>query len=565
MFGTTQQSSTTPRKRIGSFNSVSSVDEEKELPTIRKLSEEKRSTTMTTTTNHVGKYRTVVQIGHMLDRCMPRWLWWIALIFFLLGSICIVFFGYIVLHIRIVQYNELMPKNLVRLNLKMNLLFDILFGWFGWGFLSASMVSIVWTGLALYGILHRHYIAYVCPLLDQLIDVSNEKWIVKMKWSGALLLWMTVFNWYFRAGFMPSMADMNLNAHGSMAMYSSSPPWFSTAMGSNSERLTSISDLDTFCPIKIRNDENENNDEEEEEETSCTMRIEKIIHQTYKTRDNLPEQWKDTPEKWQELHPDWTYMFWTDKSMREFIALEYPWFLETFDSYQYPIQRADAIRYFALYHYGGVYSDMDLQPKENIERMFSGVDVVNFETPNIGLTNMMLAAKRGSKLMACVIGQLGPRQFQMHHIALPARGWQILSSTGPTFWWAMNSMNMCNDGTEKIRTVSAEFMGRCSLCAGDVGECKKNGKFRHLSGSTWHKKDQGALNFLFCEPTAFWAAIFIPVRSLFMVARWKVDASKRQTGIQFPSIIWRLVSSNAQIIATEILFILCRRLLSTGQ
>jgi len=37
----------------------------------------------------------------------------------------------------------------------------------------------------------------------------------------------------------------------------------------------------------------------------------------------------------------------------------YPWFLETFDGYVYPIQRADAIRYFVLYYFGGIYIDLD--------------------------------------------------------------------------------------------------------------------------------------------------------------------------------------------------------------
>ena len=50
---------------------------------------------------------------------------------------------------------------------------------------------------------------------------------------------------------------------------------------------------------------------------------------------------------------------WTDEKSRRFIEKEYPWFLETFDSYKYPIQRADSIRYFVLAHYGGTYIDLD--------------------------------------------------------------------------------------------------------------------------------------------------------------------------------------------------------------
>lgn len=50
---------------------------------------------------------------------------------------------------------------------------------------------------------------------------------------------------------------------------------------------------------------------------------------------------------------------WTNEKSRDFIAAEYPWFLETFDGYKYPIQRADSIRYFVLAHYGGTYIDLD--------------------------------------------------------------------------------------------------------------------------------------------------------------------------------------------------------------
>ena len=54
-----------------------------------------------------------------------------------------------------------------------------------------------------------------------------------------------------------------------------------------------------------------------------------------------------------------SHQLWTDVKSREFIATEYPWFLATFDNYSQPIQRADAIRYFVLNHFGGIYIDLD--------------------------------------------------------------------------------------------------------------------------------------------------------------------------------------------------------------
>jgi mannosyltransferase OCH1-like enzyme len=46
-------------------------------------------------------------------------------------------------------------------------------------------------------------------------------------------------------------------------------------------------------------------------------------------------------------------------SSRDLLAKEYPWFVETWDHYRFPIQRADSIRYFILAHYGGIYIDLD--------------------------------------------------------------------------------------------------------------------------------------------------------------------------------------------------------------
>lgn len=103
--------------------------------------------------------------------------------------------------------------------------------------------------------------------------------------------------------------------------------------------------------------------------------IPKIIHQTFKN-ESIPELWQGPQQSCLDLHPDYEYKLWTDKKSREFIAAEYvetpsrlcdihtdfhryPWFLETFDGYPYPIQRADAIRYFVLHHFGGIYIDLD--------------------------------------------------------------------------------------------------------------------------------------------------------------------------------------------------------------
>lgn len=66
------------------------------------------------------------------------------------------------------------------------------------------------------------------------------------------------------------------------------------------------------------------------------------------------------------------YMLWTDETSREFVKTYYPAHLEMFDSYKYPIQRADSIRYFVLHHFGGVYMDLDIGCRRRLDPLLQG-------------------------------------------------------------------------------------------------------------------------------------------------------------------------------------------------
>jgi len=94
--------------------------------------------------------------------------------------------------------------------------------------------------------------------------------------------------------------------------------------------------------------------------------IPKIIHQQWKT-DIIPKRFRKWRNKWLKLYPEpeYTHMLWTDASGRKLIKEHYPWFLDTYDNYAYNINRADAVRYFILYHYGGMYADLDYEPIVN--------------------------------------------------------------------------------------------------------------------------------------------------------------------------------------------------------
>lgn len=129
--------------------------------------------------------------------------------------------------------------------------------------------------------------------------------------------------------------------------------------------------------------------------------IPKIIHQTWETS-VIPEKWIFSTNEWKRLHPDWVYILWTDSWRREYISRYYPEFIEKYDNYKYPIQKADMIRYFILHDFGGLYCDLDMYPKKNIESTLTcnmNYFVLSNNRINNLLINALMISPRGSKIM----------------------------------------------------------------------------------------------------------------------------------------------------------------------
>lgn len=97
-----------------------------------------------------------------------------------------------------------------------------------------------------------------------------------------------------------------------------------------------------------------------------------ILHQTYKSKVSLPEFFVKCHNSWVEQTPTWKHRVWLDHENRNLVKVHYPWFLDTYDSYEHTIQRVDAARVFMLHRYGGVYADMDIEAVRDPAPLFNG-------------------------------------------------------------------------------------------------------------------------------------------------------------------------------------------------
>ena len=91
---------------------------------------------------------------------------------------------------------------------------------------------------------------------------------------------------------------------------------------------------------------------------SDNSRVPLLFHQMWKS-ERIPAKWRSAHEGCMALNSEYELILWTDEMIYNFIYRYYPWFYRIFLSYPYQIQRVDVARYFILYHYGGVYLDVD--------------------------------------------------------------------------------------------------------------------------------------------------------------------------------------------------------------
>lgn len=233
--------------------------------------------------------------------------------------------------------------------------------------------------------------------------------------------------------------------------------------------------------------------------------VPKIIHQTWKTKE-IPSHLRPMQESVIHNNPDFEYMFWTDEDIKRFITTNYPNILNFYNSYEYVIEQIDFARLLIVYHFGGIYIDLDTYC---FKPLFSILDFPvtmiktdknsQFEEFNFVLTNAFFAAERKNDFIAfCLKKAL---EFKSQNIPLfrnmhPAHS-KVLASAGPLLltnaFFEYEFPSFINFkthhfffGTEKDPQQAAKEK------ALDIFNCIKECHMVHVHESSWWKDSDGA-------------------------------------------------------------------------
>lgn len=218
-------------------------------------------------------------------------------------------------------------------------------------------------------------------------------------------------------------------------------------------------------------------------------------------------------------------MLWTDDSSREFIKTHYSWFLGTFDAYTYPIQRADAIRYFVLYHYGGVYVDLDIGCLRPLDPLLH-FPVVLPKTIPVGVSNDLMLSTKHHPFMEQTIHNL--ITFDHSYVLnYPT----VMFSTGPMFLSAQLGLYIASHPPtlEKpggdVRILPKSLYGKNAR----PDEAPRS-FFSHHYGSSWHADDAGFITFLgkWYQPLILLGIVVVVLGTLKLLFQKRVHPQRRE-------------------------------------
>jgi len=155
---------------------------------------------------------------------------------------------------------------------------------------------------------------------------------------------------------------------------------------------------------------------------------------------SMPEKYNQSSTQWRRMLPDYSYVLWSEADVRHLVQTGYHWLLPLYDSFSL-IQKVDTAKLLVLYTYGGLYVDLDIQPRPTIasDALSGHLDALRRYPATVAAVDFDLAdATRGSLGNDFLMTAPGHpfisrllRRLVHHKRWYISWHWTVLFSTGP--------------------------------------------------------------------------------------------------------------------------------------
>ena len=207
--------------------------------------------------------------------------------------------------------------------------------------------------------------------------------------------------------------------------------------------------------------------------------IPKIIHYCWLSNDPIPDNLKEYMSSWKKVLSDYQFRKW---DFTVFDKTSSAWVSDAFDNKKYAFA-ADYIRLYAVYNYGGIYLDMDIEVIHRFDSLLSQSRMFATESPNDSLMIEAgcFGAEKGDEFIGKCLEYYHNRPFikqdgSFDTIPLP----QIMKK-------------IILDNNFSISTYSSDYFTCKSYQTGKITTTKNTYAIHHFAGS-WLSEEQQRMN-----------------------------------------------------------------------
>lgn len=210
----------------------------------------------------------------------------------------------------------------------------------------------------------------------------------------------------------------------------------------------------------------------------------------------IPRVGSEAPKECRRHNLGYEVLTWNETAARSLLENHYSSLVPLYDAYRYPIQRVDLFKYVVLWHYGGVYMDLDIACGHELDALLPFPAWYPKASP-FGVNNDLMASRAGHPFVGFMLDHLEGRNRNLLFPYLT-----IFWSTGPQFtsdmlsywYWYRKTRsyvpgtNKANYGPDMVYVLPQEFYS------------EEYTFFGHSPGGTWHGQDVAVVLWFVAHP-----------------------------------------------------------------
>lgn len=210
--------------------------------------------------------------------------------------------------------------------------------------------------------------------------------------------------------------------------------------------------------------------------------IPKIIHYCWLSTDPFPADIQNCMDSWKKFLPDYEFIHW---NFDRFPRGKSKWVDEAFENKKYAFA-ADYIRLYALYNYGGIYLDTDVEVLKPFDDLLNLPYFIGKEQTDAGIEAATLGCEKGNQLIGDVLATIEGQDFikadgSFELTTLPVRFRAVIDGRY-RINWIKNLCEFKNDSS-LVNILPYDFFSPKSFETYEVLKTKNTYSIHHFAGS----------------------------------------------------------------------------------